>query len=159
MAAAEGAPKQKTGSTFLPQSDSDWGRLCFHFLLLAFFGGRADSQLDLTRAYRNIVRFSPSLLATHIAASCFWGWEEPRLRSQQPVAGPCHSIFVTGATATRKSNRSRTVARFQSSLNQTPCLGGACALGMCALVENNLKNIGTANMCFGRKTITSFTVQ
>ena len=40
---------------------------------VCILGGRADSQLDLTRAYRNIVRFSPSLLATHIAASCFWG--------------------------------------------------------------------------------------
>lgn len=158
MAAAEGTLPTKLKAPSFP-SLTQTGEGCAFTFFVCIFGGRAASQLDLTRAYRNIVRFSPSLLATHIAASCFWGWEEPRLRSQQPVAGPCHSIFVTGATATRKSNRSRTVARFQSSLNQTPCLGGACALGMCALGEKNLKNIGVAKMFSGRKTITSFTVQ
>ena len=116
MATAEGAPKKQLKAPSFP-SLTQTGEGCAFTFFACILGGRAASQLDLTRAYRNIVQFSPSLLATHIAASCFWGWEEPRLTSQQLVAGPCHSIFVTGATATRKSNRRRIVARFQSSLN------------------------------------------
>jgi len=142
MAAAEGAPPTRLKAPSFP-SLTQTGEGCAFTFFVCIFGGRAASQLDLTRAYRNIVRFSPSLIAPHIAASCFWGVGG----AETKISATCcwtlpHSIFVTGATATRKSNRSRTVARFQSSLNQTPCLGGACALGMCALVEKNLKNIG-----------------
>jgi hypothetical protein len=34
MVAAERTSPQKTESTFLHQSDSDWGRLCFHFFFV-----------------------------------------------------------------------------------------------------------------------------
>ncbi len=117
MATAEGAPKKQLKAPSFP-SLTQTGEGCAFTFFACILGGRAASQLDLTRAYRNIVQFSPSLLATHIAASCFWGVGG----AEAKISATCcwtlpHSIFVTGATATRKSNRRRIVARFQSSLN------------------------------------------